>query len=88
MSKKIVTINTPNKNTNLINENKRVLSSSLSSSSSSQSPNATNSKKTKLFFIPNRFSLLSTDASTTADNNIAETDDQAGCLKSEVIKYH
>ncbi|KAL4107092.1 hypothetical protein QTP88_018526 [Uroleucon formosanum] len=58
------------------NENKRSLSSS--SSSPSQSPPIVTSKKTKLFFTPNRFAPLSTDdVNYTIANNNVEIDTQS-----------
>jgi hypothetical protein len=56
------------------NENKRSISSS--SSSPSQSPHVISTKKTKLFFAPNRFASLSTNDNDTAADNEAEIDTQ------------
>jgi len=70
VNNKIVTTKKQNNNGN--DENKRSLSSS---SSPSQSPTIVNSKKTKLFFTPNRFSLLSTYDYVDAGNSNINIDD-------------
>jgi len=63
------------------NVNKRLLSSS--SSSPPQSPPIVTSKKTKLFFTPNRFAPLSVDdTDSVADNNV-EIDDKSETINQE-----